>query len=443
MSRGWWIMVLAMLVLMVVCAPGSLYAQSAIEIARPLDGATVRETVRVIVPASSVPSEGYVAVSIDGRRRSALAQDEESGAYVYLWDTKALDPDANLPPAQRQPKEGSHTISVQAFDAAGKKFGEPKQISVVVKNKASELMPASGMLLRYNRKIGPVSKYKFSAVSNLSDISGARELADTIGQAIEAVEFVIVQSTEDNRPDGTALVRQKLDGGIRIGSGGRMIPIPNVKAKAAYRIEDGCGRTAGMIESIASGEIVVVELPNLPVQRVRIGDSWTDVDNVFQDWTSGSNMAMNVTSTLEGLEWEGGYPCAKIRTVYSGTKKLPNSPILTEAVPIRGERITYFAFQVGKVISDQTTAYVTAQVPKSAVASLSEKLMTAYTTKFPSLSQSEATGGPPGGPGFETPYEGAPGGMFSSPSDTFGSTGSTSDTAKVTFELKQRVELVH
>jgi len=443
MSRGWWIMVLALLVAMVVCAPGTLYAQSAIEIARPLDGATVRETVRVIVPASSVPSEGYVAVSIDGRRRSALAPDEESGAYVYLWDTKGLDPDANLPPAQRQPKEGPHTITVQAFDAAGKKFGEPKQISVVVKNKASELMPASGMLLRYNRKVGPVSKYKFSTVSNLSDIAGAKELADTIGQAIEAAEYVVDQSTEDLRPDGTALVRQKPDGDIKIGSGGRMISIPNLKVKAAYRIEDGCGRTTGNIESIASGEKVVVELPNLPVQRVRIGDSWTEVDNVFQDWSSGSNMAMSVTSTLEGVEWQGGYPCAKIRSVYSGTKKLPSSTILTDAVPIRGERITYFAFQVGKVISTETTAIITGQVPRSTIGSLSEKIMSAYTTKFPSLSSSGATGGPPGGSGFNMPNEAPPGGMFNSPSDSFGGTGSTSDTVKVTFEIKQKVELVH
>ncbi len=443
MSKGWSVLTLTLLMTLIIGVSGSLYAQSQIEISRPLNGATVRETVRVVVPASSVPSGGYVSIMIDGHRRSALALDVKSDAFVFVWDTKALDPDTKLPLAQRQAREGSHALAVQAFDASGKIFGDPKQISVTVKNKASELMPASGLLLRFDHKVGPVSKYKFYTETNLSDISGAKELADTVGQAIEAVEMVVAQSTEDIRPDGTALVRQKLDGDIKLGSGGRMAPIPNVKAKAAYRIEDGCGRTVGNIESRAAGDKVVVEMPNLPVQRVRIGDSWTDLDNIFQDWTSGSNLAMNVTSTLEGVEWQGGYPCAKIRSTYSGTKKLPNSPVLTDPVPIRGERITYFAFQVGKVISSETTAMITAQVPNATVESLSEKLMSSYTTKFPSLSSS-GSGGPPSDSGFNMPDEAPPGGMFNSgQSSSFGNSGSTSDTAKVTFEIKQKVELVH
>ncbi len=443
MSRGWWIIALALLVVMIIGTHDSLYAQAKVQISRPLDGATVRETVRIIVPASSVPSGGYVAISIDGRRRSALAKDVEADAFVYEWDTKALDPDTKLPLAQRQPREGSHKISVQAFDSAGKRFGDPAEITVNVKNKASELMPASGLLLRFNRKIGAASKYKFSTVTNITDIAGARELADTIGQAIEATEYVIVQSTEDVRPDSTALVRQKLDGSIKIGSGGRMIPIPNLTVKAAYRIEDSCGRTVGSIESRAPGSKVVVEIPNLPIQRVRVGDSWTDVDNVFQDWASGSNMSMTCSNFLEGMEWEGGYPCAKIRTVFNGTKRIPNSPILTEPVSIRGERFTYFAFQVGKVISAETTLTITADMQKSAITSLSERLMSSYTAKFPSLSGSAdgRAGSGSGGFGPNLPNEAPPsGGMFRS---TEPAGGSGSDSAKVTFEIKQKVELVH
>jgi hypothetical protein len=365
---------------------------------------------------------------------------------VYEWDTKGLDPDANLPLVERQPEEGPHKITVQAYDAAGKKFGKVAEVSVTVKNRASELMPAAGLLLRYSRKIGASSRIRFYTVTNLNDISGARELAATIGQAIEAIDFTIVQSTEDLRPDGTALVRQKLDSAIKIGGGGRMVPITNAKIKAAYRIEDGCGRTQGFIESRAPGDKVVVELPNLPIQRVRIGDSWADVDNVFQEWSSGSNLPMNCTSTLQGLEWEGGYPCAKIRTVFSGTKKLPNSPILTEAVPVKGERITYFAFQVGKVISSETTVMITADIDRSTIGTLSEKLMSAYTTKFPSLSEGSGSG-PVSGPNMDfgggMPNEAPPGGLYDSSASGATGSGGGSDKAKVTFELKQLVELVH
>ena len=448
MSGTRWIMGLALLVIIIIGAQGLLCAQAQVQIARPLDGATVRETVKIIVPASSVPSGGYVSIEISGRRRSAMAKDPDSDTFIYQWDTKGLDPDARLPLDARQPQEGAHTIAVQAYDAAGRKLGDPKEISVTVKNKAPELMPASGLLLRYTHKIGSSSKYRFRTETNLANISGATELAATIGQAIEAADLVIAQSTEDLRPDGSALVRQKLDGAIKIGSGGRMVPIPNVKAKAAYRIEDGCGRTIGSIESIAEGTKVVVEMPNLPVQRVRIGDSWVDVDNVFQDWSSGSNMAMSCNSTLEGVEWEGGYPCAKIKTVFSGTKQLPNSPVLTEPVPIKGERITYFAFQVGKVINCDTSVTITADVDPNTVTSMSDKLMSMYTSKFPSLSGAAAgPGGGPGGAGFEggPPNESLPPGgegMFR-PNAPSGGSPSGGNRVKVTFEVKQTVELVH
>lgn len=453
MSRASWMTALALLIVLTFGVLGSLQAQTQVKIARPLDGATVRETVRIMVPASSVPSGGYVSLSIDGRRRSALAKDTESDTFVYEWDTKALDPDANLPMAERQPTEGSHRIAVQAYDAAAKKYGNPVEISVIVKNKASELMPASGLLLRYARKIGASSRIRFLSETNLKDISGARELAATVGQSIEAIDFIIAQSVEDIRPDGTALIRQKLDSAVKIGGAGRMMPVSKetIKAKAAYRIEDGCGRTQGFIESRAQGEALVVELPNLPVQRVRIGDQWADVDNVFQDWASGSNMSMNCSSTLEGVEWEGGYPCAKIKTIFSGTKKLPNSTILTESIPMKGERITYFAFQVGKVISCETTVTLSVDMEQSAIGSLSDKIMSAYTTKFPSLTAQPDAGQGSEMPNFgEMPNEAPPGGtegMFgSSGSGAFGggnAGGGGPDRAKVTFELKQLVELVH
>lgn len=443
MSRGWWIIALVMLMIVVIGTQGSLHAQTGVQIARPLDGATVRETVRVIVPASSVPSGGYVAVMIDGKRRGALAKDVEADAFIYEWDTKGLDPDNKLPLAQRQPREGAHTIGVQAYDSAGKLYGEIKQVEVTVKNRATELMPASGLLLRFDRKIGAQSKYRFTHTTNIRDIGGARELADTLGQAIEFIEYVVAQSTEDIRPDGTALIRQKGTGPMKLGVGGAQIAgnIGPTDCKAAYRIEDGCGRTVGSIESLASGEKLVIEIPNLPVQRVRIGDSWSDLDNVFQDWTSGSNMAMTCNSTLEGLEWQGGYPCAKIKTTFTGTKKLPNSPILKDAVPIKGERITYFAFQVGKVISCHTTLTITSQMDRSSISGLQNTLMSTYKSKIPSMvaAPRQDSGG-----GFDMQSPGFPnesGGMFDTGSrDAYSSSSSSANT---TFEIVQKVELVH
>lgn len=449
MSKDWRILIPALVAMAATCGFSLAYAQTEVEVVRPLDGATVRETVKVIVPALSVPSGGYVSISIDGRRRSAIAKDLQADAFIYEWDTKSLDPDASLPLAQRQPREGEHAVTVQAFDSAGRSYGEAKTITVNVRNKASELMPPSGLMLAYSLKTGAISKYRFTSVTNIKDVAGARELAATIGQEIEGWELTILHSIEDLRPDGTALIRQKMDGMLRLLQGGRSVPVLGHIAKAAYKIEDKAGRTLGMIQSRAAGIAFTVDLPNLPVSRVRIGDSWTSVDNVFQDVTTGSNMSMPCSSTLEGLEWQGGHPCAKIRTTFSGTRRLPESPILTEPVPMKGEKITYFAFQVGKVISSETTVLITAPMDRSTVASLSEKLMSAYTAKFPSLNA--PTGGdmssgfqgmpnemPPGG-------ESPPGGLYSpgaSGTSTV-SAGSSSDRVNVTLEVKQKVELVH
>lgn len=448
MSRGWRVLIPALVAMAVLGGSSLAYAQTEVEIVRPMDGATVREVVRVVVPASSVPSGGYVSISIDGRRRSAIAKNVEADAFIYEWDTKSLDPDASLPLAQRQPREGEHAVTVQAFDSAGRTYGVPKTITVNVRNKASELMPPSGLMLSYTLKTGGKSKYRFTSVTNIKDVAGAQELAATIGQEIEGGELTVLQSIEDLRPDGTALVRQKMDGVLRLLQGGRSIPVTGVTAKATYKIEDRAGRTLGVIQSRASGTAFSVDLPNLPVSRVRIGDSWTDVDNVFQDVATGSNISMPCSSTLEGLEWQGGHPCAKIRTTFSGTRKLPESPILTEPVPMKGEKITYFAFQVGKVISSETTVLITAPMDRSTVASISEKLMSAYTAKFPSLNAPTGGDMSPGFQGMpnETPPggESPPGGLYS-PGASSGMTaaGPSSDRVNVTLEVKQKVELVH
>src|SRR5687767_14134861 len=77
-------------------APAGAQNEAPFAIRRPPDGATVREKVRVEVPMASIPEGGYVAYSIDGQFRVALAPTEEQRAkmktgqaFVWIWDTKA------------------------------------------------------------------------------------------------------------------------------------------------------------------------------------------------------------------------------------------------------------------------------------------------------------------------------------------------------------------
>ena len=80
------------LILSFVFIPILASAQSELRIARPVDGATVRETVNVLVPAASVPDGGFISCLVDGNFKCADAIKSEDGRYfVYRWSTKAIE----------------------------------------------------------------------------------------------------------------------------------------------------------------------------------------------------------------------------------------------------------------------------------------------------------------------------------------------------------------
>ncbi len=184
---------------------------------------------------------------------------------------------------------------------------------------------------------------------------------------------------------------------------------------------------------------------------MRIGDTWTQEEKLLQNVLTGKAATLDCTRTLEGLEWEGGHPCAKIRTTFSGTTKLPSSTLLPQSVPIKGEAVTYFAFQVGKVVSSVTTAIVTTELDSSAISSLKEQLLkTAAPEYISGLSAPDSAGysGPdvPGAGVPPPPYADEPviaprarRGVFQRTRESSG----ISEKKNVTFELKQVIELVH
>ncbi|MCL6519965.1 MAG: hypothetical protein K6T99_09035 [Armatimonadetes bacterium] len=422
-----------------------LHAQnvSDIEIARPLDGATVREKVRIIVPGRCVPQGGFVAYFIDGRFRAAVSNpDENGGSYVYVWDTKAEETDPSLTPEQRKPREGKHTIKVQALDAGGKKTGKSKEITVYVKNKAE--LPPGGIRLQYKLRQGMVVDYKYSITASLKSIQGATELANTVGQAFEGSELIVRRSVEDARPDGTFLIRQKPIGTIKLVQGGRSVPAPNLNIRAAYDIEDLSGRVSYIMGSNSPGLLITVDLPNFPSSRLVVGDTWTSRDKVIRDVLTGESLVLNTHSTLEGAEWHNGYPCAKIVTTFEGIGRSPFPTVLKGNSQIKGETITYFAYQVGKLISSMTTATITAETDSASVSALAQQITSgsSYASSVlsgASLGVSSSTGGPGG---FEEPPPPLP--TTSGPSFSVGTrrgTTTTQSSVQVVFEVKQSLEL--
>src|SRR5438874_984860 len=90
-------------------------------IQKPLDGATVREKVPIVVPLASIPEGGYVALSIDGQFRVALTPTPEQRAnmkpgakFVYMWDTKqSVKVRGGV--TTEVPKDGEHELSMTLY----------------------------------------------------------------------------------------------------------------------------------------------------------------------------------------------------------------------------------------------------------------------------------------------------------------------------------------
>jgi hypothetical protein len=374
--------------ILVVFITNCANAQKNVEIARPLDGSIVREVVRILVPIDSVPEDGFITCSIDGKFQCATAAKSEDGEYyVFKWDTKASDPEQKISPAQ----DGRHTITVQAYDAAGRRVGNPKEITVIVANNAAKFMPSQGLKLRYNQKIGHTCRYEFKYTLNLKSVQGSTSVAGTIGQAIEGAAGKVKRSIEDAMSSGTVLVRQKLEGVLQAYHQGQAVPMVWLTTRALYDIEDSTGRVLYVMRSASPGFAIGVNLPNLPAQHVRIGDVWYQRDLIFRDVLTGSGVEANTVNTLEGLEWHNGQPCAKIKSTFSGSMKIPFSKFFTDPVEvISGETTTYFGFLVGEVVSSVTKALIRTRVPSSVVSTLTQGIVNptipAYTPQQPAYS---------------------------------------------------------
>ena len=422
-------------------------AQSEIRISRPLDGATVRETVNILVPASAVPVGGFVACTIDGIFRAALATTSEDEEYfVYRWDTKATAPTPKE--GQGRARDGKHAIAVQAYDADGKKVGTEKQIAVYVKNSASSDMPAEGLKLRYNHAVGTEARYKFKYTVDLKSIQGATNLTAAAGEGFEGAEGLVKRSVEDIMPEGTVLVRQKLMGSLERYQGGRSMPVIGLIPKAFYHVEDSQGRTTYVMTSSSPGAPVSVDLPNLPTQRVRIGDTWTQQDKILRDAVTGNSASLTTTGTLEGLEWEGGHPCAKIRTTFSGTVRIPFSAVFTQPISVSGVKTTYFAYRVGKVISTVTRISAEPTVDAAIANSLGQALSPQGAAAASAAGFAPGFGAPQGGPvagssAAEGPAAFGPPPTYPAPPTGYEGTGAPEATVTVKLEINERVELVY
>lgn len=156
-----------------VATGGVASAQVPFQVASPANGASVRETVRMAIPRSSLGDAQYLTLTIDGVFRAGIdipsykadkpirtAVVEGGERYVnLLWNTKDISKDPKVPENLRTVQDGAHTIEIAAYNAGGQRVGV-QNLTLNVNNKGQLPSPASGILLSYSLRVGSRDRYR-------------------------------------------------------------------------------------------------------------------------------------------------------------------------------------------------------------------------------------------------------------------------------------------
>lgn len=347
---AWWSSFSKMKRLMVnavlMALAGVALAQSSFTIRRPLEGATVRETVDIRIPVKSIPGgQGFVGIWVNGRFLEAVSPyypavgvNTTATDFIYKLDTKAF----KIP-------DGQMTIEAVLYANRGS-FTQPiNKSSVVVRldNSASIRIPSNGLLLRYPFTVNSEYVYRVEYKNTLQSLTDAQaQLGSRAGEVESQPETFRYRMTVMNRykkSDGTTegllLMQPITERGrdyamlttagntapqkyydymmeplyMRLANNGREI-------YGAWPIYAPNGASFG--EASTTDLIAMLPLPILPSRGVRPGgpafsgflpQATLDLAKSYE--TESFTKLVQARGTLEGIEYERGRPCAKIRNV--------------------------------------------------------------------------------------------------------------------------------
>lgn len=322
--------------LVLCCAAAFAAAQAPFTIARPYDGARVRETIHVMVPKGSVPDGAYVGISAGGKFLRATSQPSEvQGKFdIYNIDSKALKlPDGPLP---------IEVVLYQQYDNVTRVVAR-SSVNVTLENSAAKWIPENGIYLRYKWSPNDYSLYDIKQYQILN--AGTDSQADQGGIAAQQTtlleHFLIQYTCLDRYDNGDGLVSIQplpLKGSdvatVRVGGSDSPENFTTDKMANIYMRLTSLGLqkwgsiplTTGMPGTTGSGgdvnEMLFADfpLPTLPYEKVKLGSSWParflngslDHDNMLtQD-------SLVKTYPARGqflkVEWEAGHPCALIES---------------------------------------------------------------------------------------------------------------------------------
>ncbi len=350
-------------------------------IRHPPDGATVREKVVVKVPLASIPEGAYVAVSLDGQFRVALSpsaaqRDPKKNTnpfFEYVWDTKAKIK-TGLSGKESVPGDGPHTIAVELYPAGG--TGKPAETSSVRVNVANKIIGDPGALkLRY--KYVDRRDQKYARRSDAAILAGLSQGMQGSGEVeLFGMKSDLSLSVQDLYDNGSAIVRNKmLNLSVRQGGTETKYPANQLPASLYQEVDDrgvvtyqNKSTTFNDFAQLGIPVQTTLELPLLPNQALTVGATWPSDKPVSLDipGTAPEDQPKVVlTNKFEGIEWEGGYPSAKItQTFDSSTSPLKLTSItfgtiVVEKPTIKFTRDIFIAYRSGTLVKIARTIEVT------------------------------------------------------------------------------------
>jgi len=363
--------------------------QAPFTIRRPPDGATVREKVKVQIPLASIPEGGYVSIYVDGDFRGAIpvtpderekiteeAEKTKSPAYfTYTWDSKA-PVKIRFAAKPVAPKDGTHEITAKLFAPAEKNPSVLKETTSVKVNLANSLESNVGAIrLFYKFVDGDTRGYNRTGASIM--VAGLSQgVQGSDDQELVSYNSDLAYGVEDKYPSGSAIVRNKMNRlEVRQGSSVSVYPSEQLPS-ALFQEVDQFGDVIYQNHSVSFDQFAqmgipvsaTLELPKLPKQAVTIGDKWStpNVSLEIPGTAEADQPKVTVNSTFAGIEWEGGYPTARIHRSYQSSlggglkaKSITVGSTTVTSPSISMEEDVYIAYRSGTLVKVSKTLTVT------------------------------------------------------------------------------------
>src|SRR5262245_39476763 len=287
-------------------AAGGPARASGLSLVRPHEGDTVREKVRVVVPRSAIPPNGFASLFIDGVFRVAQAPAPNSQKPLsFLWDTKAILSDTSLPAAQRSVQDGEHVIEVRTYTDDGR-MAERAAINVKVANKLP-ISKGSPIFLGYRFRPGDATKYVFTYDLKASGVQNNPGSGPAALPEINYKEFTKVTAFVEDVEGGKAFMRERRASPITISYGDVAQSVP-VDESSRYFTLFPTGFLERSTAMIREKRTPLYNQLFLPARSIRVGQSWRGAVKIWGGAFATSVVALPAVNTLEAVEWEHGVP---------------------------------------------------------------------------------------------------------------------------------------